>query len=188
MEADSFRLLILSDTHGSLPDAVLRACEGAAHIVHAGDVGSEEFLHELGSIAPVTAVLGNVDPPGRAPLRARIALGGWRILIQHIVWARGGPSGEVRDLLAAEPADLVIFGHSHEPFCDRGGDGGAGDAVFFNPGSCGPKRFSLPKTYGEALLGRNGGRFRVFDLEGDPSDPPIIDREFSIGGVDLARG
>ncbi|HBK79795.1 MAG TPA: metallophosphoesterase, partial [Nitrospinae bacterium] len=36
--------MILSDTHGSLPDAVLRACEGADHIIHAGDAGADEIL------------------------------------------------------------------------------------------------------------------------------------------------
>ncbi len=180
MGGDSVRLLVLSDTHGSLPKEVLGACEGADHIVHAGDVGPEEFLHELGAIAPLTSVLGNVDPPDLSPLRGRLELAGWRILVQHIVWARGGPSGEVLDLLDAEPADLVIFGHSHDPLCERIGRSHAGNVVFFNPGSCGPKRFSLPKSYGEALLGPEGARFQVFDLEGSPAEAPIIDRTFKI--------
>ena len=180
MGSDSVRLLVLSDTHGSLPKEVLRACEGADHIVHAGDVGPEEFLHELGAIAPLTSVLGNVDPPDLSPLWGRLELGGWRILVQHIVWARGGPSGEVRDLLDSEPADLVIFGHSHEPLCDRIGDGHSGNVVFLNPGSCGPKRFSLPQSYGEVLLGPEGGRFRIFDLEGGLAAAPMIDRTFEI--------
>ncbi len=181
MEGDSVRLLILSDTHGSLPQEILRAGEGADQIVHAGDVGSEDFLHVLGAVAPVMAVSGNIDPPDRAPLRARLEMGGWRILVQHIVWRRDGPSGEVRDLLGAESADLVIFGHSHEPLCEQ-----IGNVVFFNPGSCGPKRFSFPKSYGEALLGPDGGRFRVFDLEGGPGGPPIVDRRFEISRPDLA--
>lgn len=178
MGGDSVRLLVLSDTHGSLPKEMLRACEGADHIVHAGDVGPEAFLYELGAIAPLTSVLGNVDPPELSPLRGRLELSGWRILVQHIVWARGGPSDEVLELLEEEPADLVIFGHSHEPLCERIGSRSAGGVVFFNPGSCGPKRFSLPKSYGEALLGPEGGRFQVFDLEGSPLGMPIIDRTF----------
>lgn len=180
MEGDSVRLLVLSDTHGSLPKEVLQACEGADHIIHAGDVGQEDFLQELGAIAHLTSVLGNVDPPDLSPLRGMLELGGWRILVQHIVWERGGPSSEVINLLGIEPANLVIFGHSHEPLCEQIGRGHGRDVVFFNPGSCGPKRFSLPKTFGEALLGPKGGRFRVFDLEGSPTGVPIIDRTFEI--------
>ncbi|MDP6279898.1 MAG: metallophosphoesterase family protein, partial [Nitrospinota bacterium] len=44
MSADSFRLMILSDTHGQLPREVARACEGADHIIHAGDVGGDGIL------------------------------------------------------------------------------------------------------------------------------------------------
>jgi putative phosphoesterase len=161
--------MILSDTHGKLPLEVLRACEGADHIVHAGDVGNEAFLHELATIAPVTAVCGNVDPPDLAPLRARLELGSWRILIQHIVWDRGGPSSEVQRVLADEPADLVVFGHSHQPLCKLLGEG-----VFFNPGSCGPKRFSLPTSYGEARLSSKEGWFQHFDLEGNSGGSPVV--------------
>ena len=130
------RLAILSDTHGRLPERVLRSCGGAAHILHAGDVGDESFLQILGAVAPLTVVSGNVDPPGMVPFRARIEIAGWRILIQHVVWERGGPSPEVRDGLSREGADLVVFGHSHEPLCQM-----SGGTVFLNPGSAVPSGF-----------------------------------------------
>ena len=39
--------------------------------------------------------------------------------------------------------DAVIFGHSHQPTVEwRDG------VLFFNPGSAGPRRFSLPVTLG----------------------------------------
>ncbi|MFC1492176.1 metallophosphoesterase family protein [Nitrospinota bacterium] len=174
MGGDSVRLVILSDTHGRLPREVLRACEGADHIVHAGDVGSEDILHELGAVAPVTAVCGNVDRSEMIPLRAWVDVGKWRVLVQHIVWERGGPSAEIRDLISRESIDLLIFGHSHEPLCRQ-----MDDLVFLNPGSCGPKRFSLPMTYAEALLEPDEGGFRIFDLEDSPRDSLIFEERFN---------
>ncbi|MEK6712153.1 MAG: metallophosphoesterase family protein, partial [Nitrospinota bacterium] len=154
------RVVILADTHGRLPPQVLRACRGADRIIHAGDVGSDSLLPGLEALAPVTAVAGNVDPPDRAPLRARAEVGGWRILVQHIVWEGGGPSAEVREILAREGADLVVFGHTHQPLCvEREG------TVFLNPGSCGAKRFSLPLSYAEAVLDSRGLKVRILNLE-----------------------
>ena len=169
------RLAILSDTHGRLPERVLRSCGGAAHILHAGDVGDESFLQILGAVAPLTVVSGNVDPPGMVPFRARIEIAGWRILIQHVVWERGGPSPEVRDGLSREGADLVVFGHSHEPLCQM-----SGGTVFLNPGSCGPKRFSLPRTFGEARLRPEQGVFRLFDLDSPEGAPPFLEARFKL--------
>jgi putative phosphoesterase len=171
------RLVILSDTHGRLPPEVVRACEGADHVIHAGDMGSDDILAELSasaSAAPVVAVAGNVDPGDRAPLRARIDAGGWGILVQHIVWDRGGPSAEVRDRVLREGANLVVFGHTHEPLCRR-----LGRVVYLNPGSCGPKRFSKPRTYAEVLLEGERASFTIFDLEGGP---PIFEGRFNISG------
>lgn len=154
------RVVILSDTHGRLPGEVLGACRGADRIVHAGDVGSDAILPELAAAAPLTAVSGNVDPPGTAPVRARAEVAGWRILVQHVVWERGGPSGEVRDLLARQGADLVVFGHTHEPLCvERDG------VVYLNPGGCGAGRFNWPRSYAEAVVDRRGLRLRILNLD-----------------------
>jgi len=155
-----FRAVILSDTHGRLPEEVLRACRRADRIIHAGDVGSDAIIPELEALAPLTVVAGNVDPPGLAPERARAEVGGWRLLVQHIVWERGGPSREARDLLARQAADLVVFGHTHEPLCvEREG------VVFLNPGSCGARRFSFPRSYAEAVADRRGLGIRILDLD-----------------------
>ncbi|MDP7168546.1 MAG: metallophosphoesterase family protein [Nitrospinota bacterium] len=129
MSADSFRLMILSDTHGQLPREVARACEGADHIIHAGDVGGDGILPELESMAPVTVVCGNVDRADLAPVRARLRLGGWRILVQHIVWRGGGPSGEVREpSLGRGSRSRGLRPHPRAPLPPRGRDG------FMQPG------------------------------------------------------
>ena len=165
------RVVVLSDTHGRLPGEVLRACRKADRIIHAGDVGSGTIIPELEALAPLAVVAGNVDPSSLAPARARVEVSGWRILVQHVVWERGGPSGEVRDLLAREGADLVVFGHTHEPLCV-----GREGAVFLNPGSCGARRFSWPRSYAEAVLDPKGMTIRILNL--DPPGVPIAEARF----------
>lgn len=169
----SVRLCVLSDTHGRLTKDVLEFCQNAEHILHAGDVGSDVILPELENIAPVACVAGNVDAPGLAPMRLQTIIASWRIMIQHIVWDRGGPSREFKVLLEREAMDLVIFGHSHQPLCRM-----IDKTVFFNPGSCGPKRFDLPRTIGEVILDASGGWFRICDLQTFQKAPPVIEYRF----------
>ena len=169
----SVRVCVLSDTHGRLPSEVVRVCQTADHIIHAGDVCSDFILPELESIAPVTCVSGNMDAPGLAPMKSKTIMAGWRIMIQHIVWQRDGPSRELKAFLAQDEADLVVFGHTHRPLCRM-----INKTVFFNPGSCGPKRFDLPRTVGEVILDGSGGWFRIFDLDRIENSPPIIESWF----------
>ena len=169
----SVRLCVLADTHGRLAREVVEFCQGADHILHAGDVGSDFILPELESIAPVNCVLGNVDAPGLAPLRSKTVIAGWRIMIQHIVWDKGGPSRELQKCLQDEAMDLVIFGHSHQPLCRM-----IGKTVFFNPGSCGPRRFALPTTVGEVILDAFGGWFRISEIAQMKNAPPLIEFRF----------
>jgi uncharacterized protein len=129
------RVGVISDTHGLLRPEALVALEGSDAIIHAGDVGNVEVLHALRQIAPVTAVRGNNDHGAwaeRLPLEARATIGAARILVIHDVAA-----------LASDPSaaslDVVVFGHSHQPACERR-DG----VLYLNPGSAGPRRFRLP--------------------------------------------
>ena len=52
---------LISDTHGLLRPEALRALAGVELILHAGDVGGRAVLEALRTIAPVRAVVGNVD-------------------------------------------------------------------------------------------------------------------------------
>ena len=172
-KASNVRICVLSDTHGRLTQDVLDFCQDADYIFHAGDVGSDIILPALQSIAPVICVSGNVDASDLAPVREKTIIAGWRIMIQHIVWHRGGPSREFKMLLEHDVMDLVVFGHSHQPLCRM-----IGETVFFNPGSCGPKRFDLPNTIGEMILDAAGGWFRISDLTHQEHSPPIIEYRF----------
>jgi hypothetical protein len=148
------RIGVISDTHGVVHPRVHEVFRGVDHILHAGDVGDEQVLIELEAIAPVTAVAGNVDGGWRGELRceARATLGGLRFYLTHVVARPRAAISAVRVALQREPADVVVFGHSHLPH-DEQVDG----VWFFNPGSAGPRRLDYPVCVG--LFEDTGGRW-----------------------------
>jgi hypothetical protein len=146
------RIGVISDTHGVLLPRVLELFAGVDHILHAGDIGDEDVLIELRTIAPVTAVAGNVDrfQLGDAGLTARVTLGGARFFLTHIIDRPHKLLPAAARELRREAADFVIFGHSHLPH-DEQLDG----VWFFNPASAGPRRFDYPCSVG--ILEEKGG-------------------------------
>jgi uncharacterized protein len=126
---------VISDTHGFIRPEAVDALRDSELIVHAGDVGTPDVLTQLSAIAPTFAVRGNVDRGPWAqslPLTRVIDVGQVRIYVLH----------DVSDLdIDPKAAELsaVVSGHSHRPTAEvRGG------VLFLNPGSAGPRRFSLP--------------------------------------------
>ena len=134
------QLGLISDTHGTVQNAVHEALAGVGCILHAGDVGSEDVLTELEAIAPVRAVLGNTDHGLALPETRVEEFAGHRFLLHHIVDVEF-PSRTVRGLLAEEQPDFVIFGHTHMPF-DETLDG----VRYLNPGSPNSPRGGAPAT------------------------------------------
>jgi hypothetical protein len=148
------RIGVLSDTHGWLDSRVIEVFGGVERILHAGDVGTEEVLLELGAVAPVTAVRGNTDGlplSGRLRESESLDLDGLRVLLIHQVGDPERPAGPFAALLEEALADMVIFGHTHAPF-DRVIRG----RRFLNPGGAGARRFRLPRTV--ALLEVGAGK------------------------------
>ena len=146
---------VISDTHGLLRPEALDALQGSDLILHAGDVGPREILDQLREIAPVVAVRGNVDTAIWAtalPLADVVEAGGLRLYMLHD-----------RAALDLDPKAAgfaaVIFGHSHRPGAELR-DG----VLFLNPGSAGPRRFTLPVTV--ARLTVEGGQLthEIIDL------------------------
>ena len=130
---------VISDTHGLLRPEALAAMRGVEHILHAGDVGDIAILEKLREIAPVTAIRGNVDVSGPCadlPATDVVELGGKLFYVVHSV------NDLDIDPVAAGVA-MVVSGHSHKASVSV-----RKDVVFFNPGSAGPRRFSLPVTVG----------------------------------------
>lgn len=157
------RLAVVSDTH-SLPH--VKTAERLAElqpdaILHGGDIGDLYVLELLGEVAPVYAVRGNIDTHARElPDVLTLDVGTLRILLTHI--ALYGPKlrGEVARMARAEKAALVVCGHSHVPFIGR--DQGL---TVFNPGSIGPRRFTLPILLGAIDITPTGVKMRHIDAE-----------------------
>lgn len=140
-----FRIGVIADTHGLFDRAILRHFRGVDHILHAGDIGGSSVLEQLERIAPVTAVSGNVDGDEWSGLSGElvIELGGQRIALRHILYKGGKLTKEGRAFLEWERPDICIFGHTHQQKAEW-----LGQTLLFNPGSAGPKRFTLPRGLG----------------------------------------
>ena len=150
------RLGVIADTHGLFDKKVPALFKGVVHIFHVGDVESPHVLEELEALAPVTAVVGNVDTGELAdlPRFARAEFGGKIILVTHII---GRPT-KLNAVTAAEirrqKPDILLYGHSHMPARDLI------DGIFmFNPGAAGPKRFDLSRSVG--ILEIHDGRIEA---------------------------
>lgn len=141
----AIRIGVIADTHGLFDRAILRHFQGVDHILHAGDIGDPSVISKLEKLAPVTAVSGNVDGYERSgfPPETVLELGGKRVAIRHIVYEGGKLTDEGRTFLDRERPDVCIFGHTHRPKAEW-----FGNALLFNPGSAGPKRFTLPRGVG----------------------------------------
>lgn len=145
---------VISDTHGLLrPEAkaVLRTCDT---IIHAGDIGKPDVLEELGQIAPLRAIRGNVDVWATdMPDTDIVEIDGRRLYLLHDV-----------NTFAVEPVsegiDVVISGHSHKPKISE-----ENGVLYLNPGSAGPRRFTLPVSL--ALLTISAERLdaRIIELK-----------------------
>jgi putative phosphoesterase len=135
----------------SLPSQVLGALAGADLIVHAGDLVTGEVLEDLGTLAPVQAVAGNMDPPSLAVILERVVLmtiGPWRVGLTHGDLGPGSTTPERARRSFPPDVDVIVFGHSHQPLCqDNGG------ALLLNPGSPTDYRRAPGPTCGLLILG-----------------------------------
>ncbi len=139
MAAKPVTLGVISDTHGLLRLEALEALRGSDLILHSGDVGAPEILEALAKIAPVTAVRGNVDTASWARVlpETEIIEAGVSIYILH-------DRGQLDLKPEAAGFRVVVYGHSHRPKIIEEKNG----VLYFNPGSAGPRRFTLPVTVG----------------------------------------
>jgi putative phosphoesterase len=131
---------VISDTHSRIRPSALQALRGSHVILHAGDIGTAEVIEALKRIAPVHAIHGNID---REPLSRKypatnvVEIADLSIYMLHNLQA-----------LDLDPKaagfKAVVYGHSHKPeyYFNNG-------VLYFNPGSAGPRRFSLPISVGK---------------------------------------
>jgi len=139
----AMKVLVLSDSHGNIPNMV-RAVEREAPrmVLHLGDCWRDgERLRDRFPELPMEQVCGNCDFHSTHPVERQLLLGGRQVLMCH-----GHTYGVKQSLLAARLAaeeqnlDLFLFGHTHKPLVDM-----QGKTMFLNPGSIGD--YSRP-TYG----------------------------------------
>lgn len=155
---ESIRIGLISDTHNLLRPEARIALKGVDHIIHAGDICDAQVLKELEAIAPVTAVRGNNDQgPWTEELqeRVRAEFGGVAVYIVH----------DLQDLdLVPETAgiNVVVSGHSHRPLSKM-----ENGVLYVNPGSAGPRRFSLPISIGFLEIAEGRAKARLQTLEVD---------------------
>ncbi|MDB5824781.1 MAG: metallophosphoesterase [Herminiimonas sp.] len=156
MDRPTFRIGLISDTHGLLRPEAVRALQGADRILHAGDIGDLAILRALESIAPVFAVRGNNDLGPAAnpiPFTLDLEFGGVRLHVLH----------DLNDLdrkAAAGKYEAVIAGHSHKPAVVQQ-DG----VLYVNPGSAGPRRFRLPVSVGWLTITPSGVSAEICTLD-----------------------
>lgn len=138
------RIGLVSDTHNLLRPEVLEFLRGSDHILHAGDICDPEVLETLAGLAPLTAVRGNNDRGDWAKSLHEMRTLRFNGVAVHVLH-------DLKELDPAHGAQVVVSGHSHKPRVEQR-DG----VLYVNPGSAGPRRFSLPISAGELRI--EGGR------------------------------
>ncbi|WP_099187305.1 metallophosphoesterase family protein [Tepidibacter mesophilus] len=144
---------IISDTHGLLRGEVIQYLQGCEYIFHAGDIGSEELLYRLQTIGYVYAVRGNIDREKWAynlPCKVNCVIDKVKFCMVH----------DKKDIpKELEGIDLIIYGHSHK-YEDKELNG----IRYFNPGSCGKKRFSLPLSMATGEINKDRIMFEKISI------------------------
>ncbi len=153
----SWRIGVLSDTHGIVPAGIAGRFSGVDAILHAGDIGEPEVLETLRAIAPLVAVRGNMDfgPWARTlPDRAVLEAGPVLILVVH-------DRTDLRRGEASPPARVVVSGHTHRPeIAEENG------VLYLNPGSAGFPRRGEPATLALIRIQNGGAEAELIYLPG----------------------
>ena len=143
------KFIVFSDSHGDV-DHMIRAVrlENPALCFFLGD-GEYDLtrLQRRFPSLPVNAVRGNCDLRSTLPRALTCAAGGVRIFATHghLYSVKHDPIyRELCEAALAENADVVLFGHTHQPFRDR-----TMGMELLNPGSIGP---TTRPSYGLILL------------------------------------
>lgn len=155
------KISLLSDTHSYIDDQILKLCEGSDQIWHAGDIGDASVTEKLKTVAPLTAVYGNIDDASTRvswPLHARFMTENIDVWITHIGGYPGRYNFRIREEIRKTPPKLFICGHSHilKVMNDK-----KLNLLHMNPGAIGKHGFHKVRT----MLRFKIEDDRIFDLE-----------------------
>ncbi len=109
-------ILLISDTHSHLDEALIKHINACDEVWHAGDIGSREVTENIKKIKPLRAVFGNIDDAGirnEFPKNLVFNCEGVKIFMTHICGQPTNYLKEVKDIILIEKPKLFICGHSH---------------------------------------------------------------------------
>jgi putative phosphoesterase len=151
---------LISDTHGLVRPDVHDALAAVELILHAGDVGGDDVLDELATIAPVLAVRGNTDAAGDQRLVTSIERNVDGVSI-HVSHGHEVGSPTPAKLLERYAADVVIYGHTHRQLVTK-----AGRRWAVNPGAAGARRFDLMPSVARMTIANGVAKIELVPLKG----------------------
>jgi len=139
-------ILLISDTHSYLDQALIKHIEAADEVWHAGDIGNADVTDTIKKLKPLRAVYGNIDDANMRkefPKNLVFNCEDVKVVITHICGQPTNYLKEVKDLLLQEKPQLFICGHSHilkvmyqQQY----------ELLHMNPGACGIHGFHQVKT------------------------------------------
>ena len=156
MKARPRRIGLISDTHGLLRSEAVEALRGSELIIHAGDIGDAAIIDRLAGIAPVTAVRGNNDKGLWATTLDEVKI----LEVDDTIICVIHDAARLDVDPAAEGYHAVVSGHSHRPAIRE-----ANGITYVNPGSAGPRRFSLPVSVGSLVVAGARVQARLVTLD-----------------------
>lgn len=153
------RVLVISDTHGTLPDWL---CDIPADaVLHAGDIGDDRTLLALHCFNTVHAVRGNTDATLRdLPDIIRAEIDGIRFFLVHNLAAPHRIAASNAAEIDSYRPRVVVFGHTHEPLiAEKNG------IIYLNPGSLGRAGINGTQTYALITLDKGAvNKIEIYDM------------------------
>ncbi|HDZ06635.1 hypothetical protein LCGC14_0190490 [marine sediment metagenome] len=155
------KILLLSDTHSHIDDAILKHVKWADEVWHAGDIGTLDVTDTITKFKPLRGVHGNIDDhiiQKEFPENNRFFCEGVDVLITHIGGYPPKYNIRTRDMIRENPPKLFISGHSHilKVMMDK-----KLGVLHMNPGACGKHGFHQVRTMLRFII--EGGNIK--DLE-----------------------
>ncbi|WP_437370686.1 metallophosphoesterase family protein [Maribacter litoralis] len=140
------KILLLSDTHSYIDNAILKHVGWADEVWHAGDIGSLKVTDAISKLKPLKGVYGNIDDhiiQKEFPENNRFFCEGVDVLITHIGGYPPKYNIKTRDIIKENPPKLFICGHSHilKVMMDK-----KLGVLHMNPGACGKHGFHQVRT------------------------------------------
>ncbi len=159
------KILLLSDTHGHMDDAILKHVDWADEVWHAGDIGDLSVTDALMERKPLRGVFGNIDNhiiQKEFPENNRFFCEEVAVWITHIGGYPPKYNMRTREEIKINPPKLFICGHSHilKVMHDK-----KLDVLHMNPGACGRHGFHQLRTMLRFTIdGKKIGNLEVVEL------------------------